>query len=171
MDLTPGEQRLLAFWGPLHEAASQRLTTAETWSLLHNYAVDKFGKPLTGVSITDLNTVRGMVVERRNAAANFAAASPGDVIDARMIATAPWSAPLNERNRRPAWEVAYEHIVDVPSDAGPRREVQWRTATFLGRLPGTREMLDEQLTSDAFSNAEKYSQSHVSIGQVIITAV
>lgn len=166
MDFTPGQLKLLAYWGPIQSAVSQRVSTADLWAAVRAEAAAR-GQTLTGVSAVDMNVLRSIASEQRNVASSLAAARPDQGITANMIARDVSSRPLSAQNAAPAWLVRFEHQVLI----GGQEVTQWRTSTFEGFLPGTKAGLTNIITADAVALADDYQVTHVGVGSMFITAV
>ena len=166
MDYTPGQLKLLAYWGTIQSAVTQRSSTAELWASVRGAAqID--GVTLSGVSATDMNSLRATAAGMRNAATNLASARPNQGIDATMIAQDISARPLGAQNAAPAWLVRFEHDITV----GGVLQTVWRTSTFEGVLPPTKNDLLNQVTNDALAMADDYGVTHVGVGSMQISAV
>ena len=166
MELTPGQHRLMALWGSIESAVSQRASTADLWSAAREASLAE-GVPLTGVSATDMSGLRGMAAQMRNASEMLATAGAGASITGDMVAQTPWSRPLSEQNALGIWQVRYQHT--VIEDGQP--VTAWRTSIFEGGLPPTVEQLNQAVNEDALAVADSHGTSNVGISGLQILAV
>lgn len=163
----PNRNPALAYWGEIEYAAQHRLPTAELWDMLKS-AAERLGLPGPGVTVQQVNAVRHQATGIQAASRRLERVDPSSGLsDGRLVAEAPWSRSLAERNALPMYQVRYQHTVDGPN--GP--ETAWRTSTFRGRLPSTLADLQDAVTEDAENLADKYGGAHVGIGSLQILAV
>lgn len=166
MDFTPGQQLLLAYWGNIQSAVSQRASTQDLWSAVRDAAATE-GVQLKGVSAIDMNLLRSIAAEQQRSMQTLASAPLSQAIDPSMIARDVSARDQAAQNLAPAWLVRFEHQVLVEGET----VTQWRTSTFEGFLPATKADLLDQVGNDAIAMADDYGTTHVGVGAVQISAV
>lgn len=166
MDFTPGQLQLLAYWGTIQQAVSERASTADLWASVREVAAAE-GVQFIGVSATDMSSLRGLAAGQRNAMETLQAAGPNQAIDATMIATDLSTRNQAAQNLAPSWLVRFEQDITV----GGQLQTVWRTSTIDGFLPATKSDLLSQVTTDAQGMADDYGVTHVGIGRMQISAV
>ena len=162
----PGDRRYLMWYGTVEAAARDRATTADLWSRLRDHA-ESLGLSGPGLTIGQVNQLRGLASGVINAERNLGRAQPEYGIDSGMIAGAPWARDLAERDALPMFQVRFEHQVIV--DGVPQSE--WRTVMYRGQLPSSVGALQEDIEGDAQEMADNYGQEHVGVGTITILAV
>ena len=173
MQLTPGQQALLPYWGNIQSAVSQRAGTAELWDAVRQAAAAE-GVVLRGVSATDMSGLRGLAATQRNASANLLRAGPGEVITGLMISQDLSSRDLVAQALAPSWIVRFEQDLNVSGEL----LTVWRSSVFEGSLPLTindlRNTLDtdaEQLLAASSGGVDATTATHLGVGQIQISAV
>jgi hypothetical protein len=173
MDLTPGQTKLLAYWGNIQSAVSQRASTADLWAAVRG-AADAEGVSLAGISVTDMSGLRGLAAGQRNAMDNLQRTSPDQVITGTMIATDLSSRPLADQTLVPSWIVRFEHDVTIDGEL----VTVWRSSVFDGSLPPTVGDLRDAVNADAEAMATSgsggltaESVTHLGVGRMQISAV
>lgn len=159
-----GVQKLLAYWGTIQAAVSERAGTAELWAAVRDAAASE-GMPLQGVSAADMSVLRGIAGRQRTAMETLAGAAPGDAITGAMIAPELGSDGVVQLGEVPAWNVRFLHYTEADGEPS----LTWRTDVFKGYLPPTKQELQDQLNQDAANMAADYGESHSGIGAVMIT--
>jgi hypothetical protein len=156
---------LSQFYGFILAGAAGGLTTHDLWSAVQNAAVEQTGSPLSGVSVMDMNVLRGLAGSQLEAARQFAAASDVQGITSTMWANEIDQRPWAERQANPQYLVRFEHsFLDAEGNVG----TEWRT-TVWEDLPMTKGDLLDQLQDDAEGMSEKYSTQTTGVGNVMIT--
>lgn len=158
--------RALMFWGTIEGAARDRATTADLWSRLQDHA-DSLGLSGPGLTLADVNALRGRASEFINAERSLTRASDDYGIDASMIANAPWQRGIAERNALPMYQVRFEHQVII--DGVP--QTKFRSVMFRGQLPATVGDLEDQIEGDAQEMADNYEEEHGGIGAISVLRV
>lgn len=166
MDFTPGQLQLLAYWGTIQQAVSERASTADLWSAVRNVAAAE-GVSFIGVTATDMSALRGIAAGQRNARETLAAARPDQAIEPTMIASDLSARGQAEQNLAPSWLVRFEHDITVNGQL----QTVWRTSTIDGFLPATKSDLLASVTQDAVGMADDYGVTHIGVGQMQISAV
>lgn len=107
-DLNPGARKALSlYWGAIHTAATQRLSTAETWQAIRDSATAQ-GLSSPGVSAAAVSVIRGYAGRMARATEAFGKADLGYQVTQDMIATPPWARPLAVQNAAPQYHVTYQ---------------------------------------------------------------
>ena len=83
---TSSLRALSQFYGSILAGTAGGLTTQALWSAVQNAAVDQVGSPLSGVSIMDMNVLRGLAGSQLASAAQFQAAGTNEAITSNMVA-------------------------------------------------------------------------------------
>lgn len=166
MDFTPGQQQLLAYWGNIQSAVSQRASTQDLWTAVRDAAATE-GVSLKGVSAIDMNLLRSIAAGQQRATQALSSAPMNQAIDPSMIARDVSARDQASQNLAPAWLVRFEHQVLIEGET----VTQWRTSTFEGFLPGTKAGLLNIVNADAVAMADDYGITHVGVGAVQISAV
>lgn len=147
MDLTPGQRKALALYGPIiQSAATLHMTTSDLWSAIRDAAeAERLASP--GVSLRDVSSLRGIFGGMARAGEALAAADRSQVIDASMIGQAPWSPSRDVQNATPAYLATFQvtRVVD-----GVQR-TDWAGVRIPGSLSGTVGDLYDQLAAEAQS--------------------
>ena len=163
-DLSPGATKLLAYWGNIQSAVAARASTADLWNTVRTAAAAE-GYDIAPANAIDMGTLRSLAVSNRNAMEALAAAPATAAFDYTMLGTELYARSPAEQALAPLYLVRFEH--NVTEDGEPA--TVWRTDTFRGMLPPTKDELQAQLDADAQLLAEEYTQSHVSIGAISIS--
>jgi hypothetical protein len=162
-EFTPGAMKLVTYWGGIQQAATGREGVAGAWARVNALAAaDQM--TIKGGSIFDMNTLYSRAVANRNAMESLAAAPSPGTIDFTMMGSELYARSQAEFNAAPLYIVRFEH--NVLENGEP--ETLWRTDTFRGYLPPTKDALMEQLDADAQLLGDEYNQSHVSIGSISV---
>jgi hypothetical protein len=154
------------YFGVIEHATRERASTADIWSAIRAQAAAE-GLESPGVTAQDVSRLRGAAGRIRAASAALSRAEPGYGIDAPMIALAPWSRSLAERNTLPMYQVRFLHTTNV---AG-QEQSDWRSIMLRGATPPTVGDLMSQLQRDAEQMAEGYNSAHVSMSNIDVLAV
>ncbi len=156
---------LSQFYGSILSGASAGLSTHDLWSAVQNAAVDMSGSPLAGVSIMDMNVLRGLAGSQLAAAAAFQAAGSDVAIDSNMWANEIDQRSYAQRMAAPQWVVRFENTyVDQNGETG----VEWRAAV-LSQLPVTKADLLDQLEQEAEQMNDGYGTTSVGNANFMIT--
>lgn len=166
MDFTPGQRKLLLYWGNIVQSVAARASTADLWNAVRAAAAAE-GQDLSGVRLTDMNGLRSIAASQRQAGQTLAAARVDAVIDAGMIGRDLDSRSVQEQLLAPRWRVRFEQDVIV----GGQLQTLWRTSYIDGFLPSTKADVLAQVDQDAQGLADDYDQVHAGVGAVQITAV
>lgn len=173
MELTPGQKLLLAYWGPIQSAVSERVSTADLWTRVRDSAASE-GVVLRGVSALDMNRLRSIAASQRESMRTFQSSRVDQAITGRMIATDISARPLQDQALAPSWIVRFEQDLVVEGEL----QTVWRSDTFDGSLPATVGDLRAQLEVDAEQLLLGSSGGigpdvavHAGIGRVQISAV
>lgn len=173
MDLTPGMKALLPWWGIIQSAVSQRVQTADLWTIVRD-AATREGVELKGVSAADMSRMRAVPAGQRNAGDTFMRARPTDAITADMIAQDISSRSPQDQLLAPRWIARFEHDITVDGEL----QTHWRASVFEGSLPATAGDLRNQLEQDAEQMMLSSSggiaaeeTTHLGIGRIQIVAV
>lgn len=162
---TSGLRRLSQFFGTILAGAAGGLTTQQLWSTVQGVASEQLGQGLSGVSIMDMNVLRGLAGAQLNAAQQFARASPVQAITPQMWANEIDQRSWAERQAAPQWIVRFEHTFTGESGM---EETAWRT-TVWDQLPETKAALLDTLESDAEGLSDSYGVASLGVGSVMIT--
>ncbi len=166
MELTPGQKKLLPWWGIIQAAVSQRVQTAEIWQLVRD-AATREGVTLSGVSAADMSRMRAIPAAQRNAAENLQRSRPTDAITASMIAQDISARSAQDQILAPKWIARFEHDFTVEGEL----QALWRSSIFEGSLPASIGDLRNTLEADAEALAADYDVTHIGIGRIQIAAV
>lgn len=166
MDFTPGQQKLLAYWGEIQSAVSQRVSTAALWETVRVAAAQE-GRPLSGVGAIDMNLLRSIAAEQQRTMGVITAGRLDQTITADMIARDLSSRALADQNLAPRFLVRFQHDVIVDGQL----QTLWRSSFFDGSLPSTKGDLLNALTQDAVAMSDDYGVTHAGVGQFQISAV
>lgn len=133
MPTWPGDpsKGLLALWGVVRSAVDQRATTADLWSAIRSSGVS--------ASFSQVNSLRGIAAEIRNAASRYAEANPDQAIVGNMISTAPWARSADLQALAPQ----YQLNVPYSSPEAPPGEISGWVSVRLNALPVTVAELDD----------------------------
>lgn len=164
-ELTPGMLKLTTYWGTIQSAVSQRASTADLWSAVKNAAAAE-GFSIAGASGADMSRLRGIAAANRNAMETFSRSGAGLGITANMVGSELYARDPTTQALTPRFVVRFAHNV-IENGA---ETTQWRASVFEGILPPTVGEMRAQLEIDGQFYAEDYDQTHVSIGDVAITA-
>ena len=105
-NITTGVRNLLSQWGAITSAASQRLGVSGAWQAVRTALGVTEGHQVQGfASIQDMNTVYGLAVGNREAAAQFSSASPESVVLGNMIGSTPNARSLDVQDAAPLYNV------------------------------------------------------------------
>lgn len=105
-----GVTNLLAYWGSIQAAASQRLGVAGAWAALRTALNLGPTTAVSGVaSLQDMNTVYGLAVGNRSAGEAFAAATPDAAIDASMIGSTPNARAASVAEASPLYNIRTQY--------------------------------------------------------------
>lgn len=166
MDLTPGQTKLLAYWGNIQSAVSLRASTADLWTAVRD-AATREGVGLEGVNAIDLGRLRSIAAGQRNAMESLARSRPGQTITGSMIATDLSARSLQAQLMAPQWIVRFEHDITISGEL----KTVWRSSVFDGSLPPTIDQLRQSVESDAAAMADDYGVTHAGVGRLQISAV
>ena len=166
MDLTSGQKQLLAYWGIIQAAVSQRASTAALWEAVRSDALAQ-GVTIQGVSAIDMGRLRSIVADQRNAMEAFGLLRPNEAITQSQIGTDISARDLAAQALAPTWLVRFEHDVVVEGEL----QTLWRTSTFEGSLPATAGSLRSAVEADAQALADDYDVTHAGVGRIQIVAV
>lgn len=166
MNFTPGQQKLLLYWGSIVNSVFQRVSTADLWDNVRTVAKQE-GVELTGVRMTDMNALRSIAARQRTAQENLNAARPGSVITAGMIASDLSARSPQAQQLAPKSIVRFQHDITVDGQL----QTVWRASTIDGPLPATVDDLRFQVEQDAEAMADDYGVTHIGIGLMQISAV
>ena len=173
MDLTPGQKRLLPYWGIIQSAVTQRASTADLWEAVRADA-RREGAILSGVSATDMGSLRSIVARQRNATESFGRLLPQQAVTSDHIAQDISSRSLDAQALAPAWRVRFEHDITVDGQL----QTVWRSSLFEGSLPATAGSLRSAIEADAEQMAASgsggltaESVTHIGVGRIQITAI
>jgi len=156
---------LSQFYGFILAGAAGGVSTHDLWSTVQTAALEQAGSPLSGVTIMDMNVLRGLAGSQLAAAAAFAAASDVQGITSGMMANELDQRPWAERQSSPEYIVRFEHTFYTPDQ---EISTEWRT-TVWHQLPVTKRLLMDQLEEDAEGLSEKYQVESIGVGSVMIT--
>lgn len=165
-DLTPGQRKALAYWGPISSAVSQGADTRQVWSAIRS-AADDLGLASPGVSARDVSTIRGYATAIARTARDIARLSDDLGIGNLRIPQAPWGRSLAEQDALKMHQVTFQHTT-VTSEG---EQTVWRSSVFTGSLPGTIGELRAQIEADANEIAIDYDEEHVGVGAIQIMAI
>ena len=166
MDLSPDGRKAMAYWAQIDRAVTDRMTTADLWSLIRD-AAEEQGLASPGVTIRGVSEVRGVAAGRLRASDYLARLEPHMAITDRAWSEAPWSRPLGQQSALPIFHVRYQHTT-----LGPEGETTtWRTSVLNGSLPATMGDLQSILDEDTSELSRKYGVEHVAYGAIQILAV
>lgn len=166
MQFTSGQKTLLLYWGTIQEAVSRRAGTAELWEAVRNVATRE-GVELSGVSASDMSSLRGISARQRNSMDSFQRAGPNDAITGPMIGSDVSARDAMAQSLAPSYIVRFEHDVTVNGEL----LTFWRSSVIDGRLPTTKAELLRSVEQDAVGLADDYDETHVGVGRVQISAV
>jgi len=166
MDFTTGQRKLLAYWGTIQSAVSQRVSTADLWAAVRD-AADAEGVSLKGSTAIDMGRLRSIAGSMRNAQEQLQQGRPDQVITGSMIATDLSARPLQDQLLAPSWIVRFEHDVTVNGEL----QTLWRSSVFESSLPPTIGDLRSSVEADAVALADDYDVTHVGVGRMQISAV
>lgn len=161
-----GLRRLSQFYGSILSGTAGGLTTRDLWSAVQSAAVGQYGQALSGITIQDMNVLRGLAGAQLNASREFMNAAPEQGITAQMWANELDQRPYAERQAAPQWVVRFEHTFVTPEG---ETTTDWRS-TVWDELPITKADLLDTLAEDAEGLADDYGTTNVGIGQVMITS-
>lgn len=161
-----GLRRLSQFFGTILSGASAGLTTHDLWSAVQSAATSQYGRALSGVTIQDMNVLRGLAGAQLNASRNFMNAAPEQGITAQMWANELDQRSYAERQAAPQWVVRFEHTFLTPEG---EPETSWRSSVW-DQLPVTKAALLDALAEDAEGLADDYGTTNVGVGAVMITS-
>jgi hypothetical protein len=164
-DFTPGATKLLAYWGNIQSSVGARASTASLWQDVRDAAAaDNYN--IAPANAIDMGQLRSIAVGNRTAMERLAALGSPGTITAEHIGTELFARSLAEQALAPIHLVRFEHNVMVDGEL----QTVWRTDRFEGDLPLTKDDLILQLNADAAALADEYSQTHVGIGAMSISA-
>lgn len=166
MSFTPGQRKLLAFWGSIQSSVTQRASTSELWNAVRAKAAAE-GVELSGVRATDMNALRSIAADQRVKGDRLTAAPKSRAIDASMIGRDLSSRSVGDQLVAPRWIARFEHTIEV----GGETQTLWRASVFESALPTTVGELGDQLEQDAQAMADDYDQTHVGVGRISLVAV
>jgi hypothetical protein len=166
MDFTPGQRKLLLYWGNIQQSVTARASTADLWAAVRSAAAAE-GTPLSGVRIQDMNGLRSIAASMARSQRDLAALRPDSVITGAMIGRDLSSRPLTDQALAPRYLVRFEHDVLVDGQL----QTVWRSSFFDGALPSTKGDLLNALEQDAVAMADDYGTTHVGVGRFQIAAV
>jgi hypothetical protein len=163
-DFTPGQIKLLNYWGEINASVEQEMTTAQVWGYVKDAAAAE-GFDLAGANAIDMGKLRSLAAANRNASRAFMAAPANTELGAVYFGRELYAPAAHEINLEPVYLVRFEQ--GVLENGMPARV--WRTDSFRGLLPPTKDELMQRLESDAQLIGDEYNQTHVSIGDVRIS--
>ena len=163
---TSSLRALSQFYGSILAGTAGGLTTLALWSAVQNAAVDQVGSPLSGVSIMDMNVLRGLAGSQLAAAAQFQAAGTNEAITSNMVAN-----ELDQRSQMTRTIAGNEYIARFEHtflDANGDQQTEWRTSV-LSALPITKFDLLDTLEEDAEGYSDDYGTTSIGVGNVMLT--
>ena|ERR1700733_11461026 len=163
-EFTPGQTKLLNYWGIIQKSVADRVSTSDLWSAVTSAAAAE-GYSLSPANAMDMNSLRSLAAGNRNASEEFMAAPDNAALGASFYGFELYAPAPHQLNVETTYLVRFEQ--NVLENGMPA--TVWRTDTFRGVLPATKDELMQQLNSDAEQIGEDYNQTHVSIGSVAIT--
>lgn len=158
--------KLAAYWGIIQQQVQNKASVANIWNAVRTQA-EAEGADLSGVRIFDMNRIRSLAVEVREAGNRFASAAGNAAIDSSMISQYINSRELRQQNELPVYSVRFEQHV---TENGEPVSV-WRTLQYTGAIPNTKDALLAEIEANAMAFANKYNQTHMDVGQVQIAVI
>jgi len=165
-DISDVSGKALALFGAIQGASYQHQTTAGVWQAMRS-AAEQMGTDLSGVTLSDVNTLRSVAVGLRNASEEFDRAAADQALTPTMWAQNLNTRPLEERNAEQVWQVRFQHQVSIEGEL----QTVWRTLEYQGRLPATKAELLEDVGASAQWLADDYGIEQVGIGAIEISEV
>lgn len=137
----------LKYYGDILASAYANLSTADMWTAIRNTQAT-YGLPTPGASAPDVSVIRGYANRIVAGARNLAAADPGDLITADMMAVAPYtSRDLNAISTDPVYQVRYQSTVQASDGTVSTR---WTTSVYnASQFPSTVGELNDAVFTDA----------------------
>ena len=166
MDLTPGQKKLLPWWGPIVGAVSERVQTAELWQRVRDAAAAE-GVELRGVSAIDMGGMRSIAASQQRSMDAVGRLGMDQAITAEVIGRDISSRDLGAQSLAPSWIVRFEHDVTREGELF----TLWRSSVFEGSLPPTKRDLLDVIEGDAQALADDYNETHLGVGRISIVAV
>lgn len=158
--------KLLYFWGDILAATQQRKQTYEIWNDIKSRAQQE-GIDLSGVTIFDMNKLRGLATSIRNAQENFARAADDAVISPSMVSFNVNSRGLDEIATSPIYQIRFQQTVLENGE----EQTYWRTIQYTVDIPITKGMLMDEITAGAMTMAADYNVEHLGISDIQISLV
>ena len=166
MNFTPGQQKLLLYWGNIVNSVFERASTADLWANVR-FVAQREGVDLSRVRMTDMNVLRSIAARQRTSQENLNAARPGSVITASMISTDLSSRSPQAQQLAPKSVVRFQHDITVDGQL----QTIWRSSTIDGPVPTTVDDLRARVEQDAEAMADDYGVTHIGIGLMQLVAV
>lgn len=164
--LSPAEQRAMAYWPQIEYAARHGLNTADLWSAIRD-AAEEIGLDSPGVSVQGVSSLRAKAVGIQRNEGEFERLADSKRVLGRLVQVAPWARAPGERRALPMFSVRFEHTFMT----GDGHRTEWRTAVFEGQLPKTAGELRALIGSDAVQLANKYNVEHIGIDSLQLLSI
>lgn len=145
------------FYSTARGAVAQRASTADFYTALRN-AGTVIGTNQGGLSFGDVNALRSVAAQERNAAERFQRMPESNAIDASQISRAPYGRTLEAQAATPIYQVG---ITLTTQDQEGNQVERYTTVQFTGQLPGTKAELLAQVNYDAQALADNYNEFYV----------
>lgn len=167
----------LKYYGDILASAYAGLNATDMWAAIHRTQA-QYGLPTAQTQPPDVSVIRGFAGKIVAGARRLAAADPGDVITADMMANAPYtSRDVNAITVDPVYQVRYESTLQAADGTVSTR---WATTVFnASQFPSTVGGLRDAVFTDASELAAQAVQQTggesggtlLSVGNLEITLV
>lgn len=156
----------LVYWNNILESVSERASTADTWQAIRD-AATALGRDSPGVTVGQVNELRGYAAGIRNASERIGRANPTDTLGPTLTATAPWSRSQGLQNATPMYQIQFEHQTMTEGQT----DTNWRTLMIRGTTPPTVGDLTASLDEAGELLAVDYGATHVAIGAIRVMRI
>lgn len=149
--LTPAEQRAMAFWPQIEEAARSGMTTKALWANIDR-AAEELGTGRTGLTVQGVSGLRSKAVGIQRREGEFSRLADIKRISGTNFVVAPFARTPGEMRASPMFSVRFEHTTSKNGELS----TAWRTSVFEGKPPATAGELRRMVRLDAEQMAKKY---------------
>lgn len=160
-------RKALQYWTSVYGAVNQRASTADVWAAIRNQVESVHGSSF-GITLQDFNQLRSQAVAVRNSVEHFNGSPLESGLTGESIGQVPWQRDQGTRNASPIYQVRFAHTtVNEQGD----ESTDYRSVTFTGGLPETKQALIDAVNRDAEALADNYDTQHVSISGLQVYSI
>lgn len=161
-------RKSLQYWGSVYGAVNQRASTADVWAAIRNQVESVHGSSF-GITLQDFNQLRSQAVAVRNSVEHFNGSPLESGLTGESIGNVPWQRDQGARNASPIYQVRFAHT--AADKFSGEESTDYRSVTFTGGLPETKQALIDAVNRDAEALADNYDTDHVGIDNLQVYAI